>query len=145
MIHITAGDGVAATFDMPVLHYRISRCDRSHGGGCVHPDWYLIDIGKFTGVVVCIQLLVPFAPGVAVVGALMNDVDHLPGVQTDYGNEQSVPAGIRRIVIPTQAIRISKTVSPYFLARPRQGYKRIIVWYAVAAVIADESWCLYVR
>src|SRR5207253_7745844 len=75
---------------------------------------------------------------VAVVRALLNDVDRLPRVQADGVRDQMA-------VRPGEAMRIAQAERPDLLARAGGRHERVVVRNAVAAVLAENARRLMVR
>ena len=111
-IEVAAADGVAATRHMPVLDDRIVRHDRAVGHRAGHAHWNLVDLGTLRRLVVLLQGLVAFAHRVAVVRALVNDVDRFPRVQTDRVRDQPVVGRRLRIDREGEPVGIAKAVRP---------------------------------
>ena len=79
------------------------------------------------------------AQRIAVVRALVDDVDRLPGDEPDVERQQRRRRGLRRIDVPGQPMRIAQAVGPDLLARAVDRRERIVVGDAIAAVLADGA------
>ena len=80
---------------------------------------------------------------VTVIGALMNDIDGFPRVQTDVGNDQMVVRRIVRIDVPAQSVRIPET-TPRFLRAPAVAVNglsfELIASVTLTVLVAACSW-----
>ena len=104
--------------DVRVLDHRIRRLDRAVRDRVRDLNRNDVVCGQRAHAVRGRHALGAFTQRIAVVRALVDDVDRLPGDEPDVEGQQRRRAGLRRVHVPDQPVRIAQPYAQISLRAP---------------------------